>query len=101
MSEEYTPDIVSVIDEGGKEHIFEELDRIETDKGKYVALIPLPENPEEEEEDEFIVLKVLPGKGDEVTLCPVEDDEEYDEVGNMFLERLEEMYAESEKEEDK
>lgn len=101
MSEEYTPDIVSVIDEDGKEHIFEELDRIETDKGKYVALIPLPENPEEEEEDEFIVLKVLPGKGDEVTLCPVEDDEEYDEVGNMFLERLEEMYAESEKEEDK
>ena len=30
--EEYVPDIVSVIDEEGKEHIFEELDRIETDK---------------------------------------------------------------------
>mgnify|MGYP003318125330 CR=1 FL=1 len=26
--EEYTPDIVSIVDEEGKEHIFEELDRI-------------------------------------------------------------------------
>ena len=27
MNEEYTPDIVSIVDEDGKEHIFEELDR--------------------------------------------------------------------------
>ena len=38
MNEEYTPDIVSIVDEDGKEHIFEELDRIETDGGRYVAL---------------------------------------------------------------
>ena len=37
MSKEYDPDIVSVVDEAGKEHMFEELDRIETDKGRYVA----------------------------------------------------------------
>ena len=29
MAEEYNPDIVSVVDEDGVEHIFEELDRIE------------------------------------------------------------------------
>ena len=40
MSKEYDPDIVSVVDENGKEHIFEELDRIETDTGRYVALLP-------------------------------------------------------------
>jgi uncharacterized protein YrzB (UPF0473 family) len=91
--EEYTPDIISVIDEEGKEHIFEELDRIETDKGFYVALSPLPENPEEDEEDEFIVLKVEPGDNDEATLYPIEDDEEYDEVGKIFLERFEELFS--------
>ena len=32
MDKEYDPDIVSVVDEEGKEHVFEELDRIETDK---------------------------------------------------------------------
>ena len=30
MAKDYNPDIVSVVDEEGKEHIFEELDRIET-----------------------------------------------------------------------
>lgn len=95
MDEEYIPEIVSVIDEEGKEHIFEELDRIETEKGRYVALSPLPEDPSKisEEDDEFIVLRVIPGKGDEVTLEPIEDDEEYDEIGNIFLERLAEMFS--------
>ena len=42
MTEEFGPDIVSVTDEEGVEHFFEELDRIETDDGnKYVALIPI------------------------------------------------------------
>lgn len=101
MEEEYTPDIVSVVDEDGKEHIFEELDRIETDKGLYVALCPLPEDPSQlldEEEDEFIVLKVIPGKGDEVTLEPIDNEEEYDEVGNLFLERFAELFSEDEEE---
>ena len=96
MSEEYTPDIVSVIDEEGKEHVFEALDRIETDTGKYIALIPLPENPgaDDEEADEFIVLKVSEGDGDNATLYPIEDEEELDTIGILFLERLAEKFAE-------
>ena len=31
--QEYNPDIVTVVDENGVEHIFEELDRIELDDG--------------------------------------------------------------------
>lgn len=93
MSEEYTPDIVSIIDEEGKEHVFEELDRIETDKGRYVALLPLPETPDQitEEDGELIILKVEEEKG-ETYLCPIEDDEEFEEVGQAFEERLAEMF---------
>ena len=40
-TDEYGPDIVSVVDEEGVEHTFEELDRIETDEGKFVALLPV------------------------------------------------------------
>lgn len=99
--EEYTPDIVSVIDEEGKEHTFEELDRIETDKGLYVALCPLPEDASQianGESDEFIVLKVEPGEGEEVTLYPIEDEKEYDEVGHIFLDRFAELYSEEDSE---
>lgn len=98
--EEYTPDIVSVIDEEGKEHTFEELDRIETDSGKYVALLPLPENPDKltEGDDELIILKVEEDKG-EFYLSPIEDDNEFNEVGQIFEERLAEMFDFDESEE--
>ena len=41
INEEFGPDIVSVVDDDGVEHTFEELDRIETDEGKFVALLPV------------------------------------------------------------
>lgn len=93
MSEEYTPDIVSIVDEEGKEHIFEEIDRIETDSGRYVALLPLPESPDQivEDDDELIILKVEEQNG-ETFLCPIEDDAEFEEVGSAFEERLSEMF---------
>lgn len=98
--EEYTPDIVSVVDEEGKEHVFEELDRIETDSGKYVALLPLPENPDKltEGDDELIILKVDEDDG-EFYLSPIEDDNEFNEVGQIFEERLAEMFDFEETEE--
>ncbi len=92
-NEEYTPDIVSIVDEDGKEHIFEELDRIETDSGRYVALLPLPESTDKitEEDDALIILKVQEENGD-TYLCPIEDDEEFNEVGQAFEERLADMF---------
>lgn len=93
MQEEYNPDIVSVIDEDGKEHVFEELDRIETDRGRYVALVPLYDNEKQMLEDsgELIILKVSEEEG-ETYLAPIEDESEFDEVGGLFEERLSEMF---------
>lgn len=93
MSEEYNPDIVSVVDEDGKEHIFEELDRIETDKGRYVALLPLYDDPAEslDESGEFIILKVKEENG-ETYLEPIEDEDEFNEIGEIFEERLADIF---------
>ena len=93
-NEEYTPDIVSIIDEDGKEHIFEELDRIETDTGRYVALLPLPEKPDEitEDDNELIILRVEEEENGETSLCPIEDDDEFNEIGAAFEERLAELF---------
>ena len=94
MSEEFNPDLVSVIDENGVEHVFEELDRIETDSAKYVALLPVYDEAEEiiDDDGELIILKVCEEDG-ETYLEPIEDDNEFNEIGKIFEERLSEMFA--------
>ena len=94
MSEEFNPDLVSVIDENGVEHVFEELDRIETDTAKYVALLPVYDEAEESIDDdgELIILKVCEEDG-ETYLEPIEDDNEFNEVGKIFEERLSELFS--------
>ena len=44
---EFTADLVTIEDEDGVTHTFEELDRIETDDGKYLALTPVYDDAEE------------------------------------------------------
>ncbi len=94
MSEEFNPDLVSVIDENGVEHVFEELDRIETDTAKYVALLPVYDEAEEiiDDDGELIILKVCEEDG-EIYLEPIEDDNEFNEIGKIFEERLSELFS--------
>lgn len=93
MQDEYNPDIVSVVDEDGKEHVFEELDRIETENGKYVALVPLYDEAEQllDDDGELIILKVSEEDG-EVYLEPIEDENEFNEIGQIFEERLSDLF---------
>ena len=100
MSEEYGPDIISVVDDDGVEHTFEELDRIETDNGRYVALIPAYDETTEilDDSGELIILKVEE-EGEETYLSPIEDDAEFDEIGKIFEERLSEMFEFNDEEE--
>ena len=93
MSEEFGNDIVSVEDENGVQHQFEVLDAIETDDGRYVALTPVYDDPAEAVADdgELIVLKVVTEDGEDL-LVPIEDDDEFDEIAEIFEERLAEMY---------
>lgn len=94
MSEEFNPDIVTVIDENGVEHTFEELDRIETDTAKYVALLPVYDEAEEilDDDGELIILRVSEENG-ETYLEPIEDDDEFNEIGKIFEERLENLFS--------
>lgn len=97
MSEEFNPDIVSVIDEDGVEHIFEELDRIETDNGRYVALLPVYDESDDiiDDDGEIIILQVEEENG-ETFLCPIEDEKIFNEIGNIFEERLQDLFFEGE-----
>ena len=87
--EEFGNDIVSVVDEDGKEHVFEELDRVDLPGGSYVALAPLVGEAEadDEEDDELILLRVEEEDG-ETYLSILEDEAEFDAVAKVFAERL-------------
>ncbi len=95
MTEEFNPDLVSVVDEDGVEHIFEELDRIETDTSRYVALLPVFDEAEDilDDDGEVIILKVEEDKNGETYLCPIENEKEFDEVQAIFEERLNELFG--------
>ena len=64
-NKDYNPDIVTVEDEEGVEHTFEIADAIETDDARYVALIPVYDNPEDilSGDGELIILEVLEENG--------------------------------------
>ena len=68
---------MTVTDDDGTEHVFEELDRIETDTDRYIALMPSYEDSEEllENDGELIIVKVRE-EGGETFLYPIEDDAE-------------------------
>ncbi|MBQ4267718.1 MAG: DUF1292 domain-containing protein [Clostridia bacterium] len=101
MNEEFGPDIVSVTDEDGVEHLFEELDRIETDDGsRYVALLPIFDDEEEilDSDGDVLILKVIEEDG-ETYLVQIEDEKEFNEIGNIIEDRLIEKYEKESAEE--
>lgn len=93
MSEEYGNDIISLTDEDGTEYHFELLDRLETEDGDYVALVPAYDDPKEmlDDEGELVILKVVEEDGEEYFIN-IDDDDEYDTVADAFIARLQDLY---------
>ena len=89
MAEEYNPDIITLEDDDGVEYTFEVLDRIETDDSRYVALLPVYDDPKKMLDDsgELVILKVSE-ENDEEFFEDIEDDDEYDMIVDAFTARL-------------
>lgn len=95
-------DLVTVIDDDGKEHMFEELDRIELDNGnRYVALIPVYDDDIAilDDDGDVLILKVIEENGENY-LIQIEDEDEFNEIGNIFEDRLIAKYEEEEESDD-
>lgn len=93
---EYNPDIITVTDDDGTEHIFEELDRIESDDNKrYVALLPVYDDAEEilEGDGDIIILEVIEDETGETFLQQIADEEEFDEIGEIMMKRINEKFG--------
>lgn len=94
LENEYTADLITLVDDEGVQHEFEVLDAIETDDGRYCALLPyLGDDVEGAAEDtEYYILQVVEVDGEE-ELTEVEDEAMLDTLAEIFESRFEEMYG--------
>jgi uncharacterized protein YrzB (UPF0473 family) len=105
MDNEYTPDLYELEDEEGNKHTFELLDCMDYEGERYYALTPFFDEDEGEEllEDsgEVVILKseIDEATGEEI-MASIEDDELYEKIGGIFMERIEEMFEFDDEEED-
>lgn len=86
-------DFMTLVDEEGNEHMFDVLDAIETDDGRYLALLPYYEEPQQqlENDDELVIMKVFTDEEGEY-LEAIEEEAEFNAVSAIFTERLGEEY---------
>lgn len=99
---EYTPDLYTLEDENGKKQEFELLDVMEYEGERYYALTPYYGDDHDaflEDDGEVVILKEELSS-DEPMLVSIEEDEEYEKIGELFLERLRSIYDEDDEEYD-
>jgi uncharacterized protein YrzB (UPF0473 family) len=73
-------ELFTLTDEEGNESQFALIGQLELDDQIYLALIPA----ENEDADEYVVLKVEVDENGEETLVTIDDDEEFDRVADAF-----------------
>ena len=93
IDREFGNDILTLEDDEGVEHTFEVLDAIDNGENRYLALSPVFDNPQDSLDDsgELVILKVVTVDGEEF-LETIDDEDEMDEIADIFMERLEEDY---------
>ena len=89
MDDNFSSDIVTLVDDEGVEREFEVLDYIENSKGKFYALTPNFELPEEDlsSDGTYFIFEIVEENGEE-QLVEVDDDELLDELSEEFEKRL-------------
>ncbi len=90
---DFSPDLMTLVDEDGKEHMFEVLDAIETDDGRYLAMVPHYDEVEEllESDAELVIMKVLCDDEGEY-LEAIDNEKEFSSISAIFTERLEDEF---------
>ncbi len=92
-NKEYNPDIVTLTDDDGKEYSFEILDAVETDDARYLAMLPVYDDPKKllDDSGELVIVKVMEENGEEY-FCEIEDDDEYETIADAFMDRLQDAF---------
>lgn len=101
MYDEFEADLLTLVDDDGKEHEFEIIDEIENDDGHYMALVPTKRDPADVaiDAETYYIFEVVEEDGEEL-LQEVEDDDVLNELAEAFEARFNESYFEDEDEDE-
>ena len=92
MNEEYMPDLYELEDENGDKQSFELLDVMEYEGEKYYALTPYYSEEEIEkmldDSGEVVILRSEFDENNDEILASIDDDEEYEKIGEIFMKRM-------------
>lgn len=94
---DYEPEIYTLVDEEGNQQEFEMVDEIEHNDNRYFALIPFFEEDKNLDDsgldEQIIILKSSIVDGEEM-MVTIESQEEYEEVGQLFFSRFQDVMEE-------
>ena len=80
--------IYTLTDENGNEIQFELIGACEFKGVQYYAMIPVDDQPEEEDVYEYVILKSELDEDGEEVLVTIDDDDEFDDVADYFDDML-------------
>ncbi len=81
---EFETEYYTLTDEEGNELNFEVIASAEIEGTVYYAMIPVDDQPEEEDVYEYVILKAEKDEDGEDMLVTIDDDEEFDSVADYF-----------------
>lgn len=91
MNDEFGPNFVTLTDDEGNDIELEYVDALEHNGTTYMAFFPVVEEDSEDEESEeeygLVILKSQMENGEEF-LVTIDDEEEIDEVYDLFMEQI-------------
>lgn len=101
MNDEYSADLLTLVDDAGEEHEFEILDVIDNEDGCFYALLPTFETPQDKVDADgtYYIFEAIEEDGEQ-QLAEIEDEALLDRLAAIFESRFEELYDDSEEEDE-
>ena len=91
MDENFEATYITITDEEGNDHEVEFISRITVGEHDYAAFFPADVDEDSEEANVIIMFRIVEENGEEF-LDEIEDDDEYENIAEIFMERLEDLY---------
>ena len=85
---EFQSEYYILTDDDGNEIRFEEVGAAEINGVMYYAMVPVDDQPEEEDVYEYVILRAEKDENGEDMLVTVDDDDEFDDIADYFDDML-------------